>query len=127
MMSLMACSNGKKVAPFSSLEGEWIIVEVNNQGVTAENEPFLGFDIAEMRLYGNAGCNHVMGALETNPEQAGTLSFGSLGSTKRMCADMLAEDAILQALGNVKGYDLQEDKLVLTDETGKELFELKKK
>lgn len=127
LVSLMACGTSKKTVPFTSLEGEWIITEVNNEEVKAEVTPFLGFDTKEKSLYGNAGCNSLMGILEVDENKPGTLSFGSVGSTKRMCADMAAEDAILQTLGKVKGYEMTENTLILHDEAGKEIMELKKK
>jgi heat shock protein HslJ len=58
---------------------------------------------------------------------SGELSFDAVGSTKRMCADMATEDAILQALGAVKGFALEGEMLKLIDGEGKELMELKKK
>lgn len=126
---MMMISTGcvQKVASVADLAGEWEIVEVNNQMVSAEETPFLGFNVAEKQLYGNAGCNSLMGNLETDENQADALSFGALGSTKRMCADMAAEDAILQALGAVKGFALDGEKLVLKGADGSELMELKKK
>ena len=55
------------------------------------------------------------------------LTFDAIGSTKRMCADMATEDAILQALGSVKGFALNGENLILNDGEGKELMELKKR
>ena len=126
-MAFASCGTGQKAAPLTLLEGEWVIVEVAEKPVSAENVPFLGFKVADKELYGNAGCNSLMGVLEGDEAQPGVLSFGTLGSTKRMCADMAAEDAILQALGQVKGYELKDGHLLLTDEAGKELMELTKR
>lgn len=126
-MMLVHTGCAHKAASIADLAGEWEIVEVNNQPVSAEETPFLGFNVAEKQLYGNAGCNALMGNLEIDENQAGTLTFGALGSTKRMCADMATEDAILQALGTVKEYALDGVKLTLKDSKGSELMELKKK
>ena len=68
-----------------------------------------------------------MGFLETDENRPGTLSFGSVGSTKRMCADMAVEDAILQAIGNVKEFKIEDNKLILKDEAGQEIMKLQKR
>lgn len=126
-MIWMSTGCAQKAVSIADLAGEWEIVEVNNQLVSAEETPFLGFNVAEKQLYGNTGCNSLMGNLETDDNQGDALSFGALGSTKRMCADMATEDAILQALGAVKGFALDGLNLVLKDADGSELMELKKK
>ena len=41
--------------------------------------------------------------------------------------DMATEDAILQALGAVRSFALEGEKLILNNADGKELMELKKK
>lgn len=116
-----------KKPSITDLTGEWEIVEVNNQPVSAEETPFLGFEVAEKQLYGNTGCNSLMGTLEIDENNVNALSFGALGSTKRMCADMATEDAILRVLDAVKGFVLDGTNLILTGLDGKELMELKKK
>ena len=60
-------------------------------------------------------------------KSANELSFDAIGSTKRMCRDMATEDAVLQALGAVKSFALDGDKLTLNDADGRELLELKKR
>lgn len=134
LMAMLACGMmfmgtgcAQKAVSIADLAGEWEIVEVDNKPVSAEETPFLGFNVAEKQLYGNAGCNSLMGNLETDENQPDGLSFGALGSTKRMCADMAAEDAVLQALGAVKGFALDGENLVLKGADGSELMELKKK
>lgn len=118
-----ACGNTGKKASLEDLAGEWTIMEVDGKPVKTEEEPFLGFQVTDMQLYGNAGCNSLMGLLEVG--QADALSFGTLGSTKRMCADMQVEDAIFTALGKVKRFALDaENRLILMDADGQELMEL---
>lgn len=121
---MMSCGNASK-ATFEDLAGDWAVVSVSGKAVNAEVAPFLGFNVAEKRLYGNAGCNSVMGELQSN--EAGSIDFLGVASTKRMCADMATEDAILQAMGAVKGFSIEGEKLTLTDAEGKPLMELKRK
>lgn len=126
-MMLMGCGGSQKSVSVNDLAGEWEIVKVNGKLISAEETPFLGFNVAESQLYGNAGCNSLMGILETSTDKSDALSFGALGSTKRMCADMETEDVILQALGNVKAFALENGVLTLKNEKGTELVELKKR
>ena len=123
---MMSCGSSQKAATVADLVGEWEVMEVDNKPVSAEETPFLGFNVSEGQLYGNTGCNSLMATIKVS-ESAGELSFDAVGSTKRMCADMATEDAILQALGAVKGFTLEGEKLVLNNADGKELMELKKK
>ena len=123
---MMSCGSSQKAATVADLVGEWEVMEVDNKPVSAEETPFLGFNVSEGQLYGNTGCNSLMATIKVS-ESAGELSFDAVGSTKRMCADMATEDAILQALGAVKGFTLEGEKLVLNNADGNELMELKKK
>ena len=50
--------------------------------------PFIGFDVAQKRIYGNSGCNRMMGSFEADSLKPGTLKFGQIGSTRMMCPDM---------------------------------------
>lgn len=57
------------------------------------------------RAYGNAGCNHWFApyTLEGN-----ALSFGNVGSTRKLCAPALMEQEkrFLQTLGTVQRWDI---------------------
>lgn len=114
-----SCGSAKKACTWAELEGEWKIESVDGKAVKAGNEPFLGFKVADKQLYGNAGCNSLMGTLEMDEENPGTLSFGALGSTRRLCADAHSEEAIMQALAQVKRFAWDDHhRLVLTDADG---------
>jgi len=64
-IAMMACGSAKQSVTLDDLAGEWKIEQVAGNPVNAENEAFLGFDVQENRLYGNAGCNSVMGGLQS--------------------------------------------------------------
>ena len=40
------------------------------------------------RVYGCAGCNRIMGAIQVDKDKAGHLSFGQVASTRMLCSDM---------------------------------------
>ena len=125
--ALMSCGTGKNSVAVVDFTGEWNIVEVNGEKVSAENAPFLGFDKDGHRLYGNAGCNRLMGSFELDTLNAGKVKFGQVAATRMMCPDMTLENNILQVLGKADRYgQLGNGNLVLYVD-GKQAMELRKR
>jgi len=89
-------------------------------------DAFMCFDIAEQLVYGSTGCNRLTGALpaEIEPE---TPMFAAMGSTRRMCADMTVEDAMLPALGRVVDFKVDGTSLCLLDVAGNTVMLLEKR
>lgn len=105
-LALFSCRSSKEVASLSSMNGEWNIVEINGAAVTpsqGQSAPTIGFDITTGKVYGNSGCNRLMGSFDVNAK-AGTIDLGQLGSTRMMCPDMTLEQNVLSTLTQVKGY-----------------------
>ena len=126
--TMMACSGGKKTIDPAQLNGEWSIENVKGEKVTAEEIPFLGFDVKEQRIYGSTGCNLLTGSLPVDSLAQGVIDFSAMGSTRKMCHDMKAEQTILGALATVEGFSFdKEGNLVLTDGEGKNVMLLEKK
>lgn len=125
-----SCSSGKNMLTLSSLNGEWNITEVNGQKVSTDKMPYIGFDVAQKRIYGNSGCNRMMGTFEADSLKPGVLSFGPIGSTRMMCPDMKTEQAVLGALEKVKSYETVSDEpevIALCAVDGKQMIKLEKK
>jgi len=122
---MMACASSKQKVEEMSLTGRWDIVAVAGcDSVSAEREPFI--DFAESgSLNGCAGCNRLLGNYVADTVKQ-TLSFGQVGSTRMMCRDMQTEDAVLEAMGKVKAYRMENGNLMLTDNEGKTVLTLKK-
>jgi heat shock protein HslJ len=72
------------------------VVSISGAPVSADTHLSLTLD-NDGRVYGNAGCNHFFGSYQL---QGKALSFGQLGSTRRMCpeAAMKQEKAFLERL-----------------------------
>lgn len=122
---MMSCGSNKNILTANALDGEWDIKSVNGKAVTADKQPYLGINMQEKRLYGHAGCNRIMGGVQT--DKAGELSFGQVASTRMMCPDMTIERSVMEALNNVSGYKGTETELILTDKKGGELMNLTKR
>ncbi len=120
------CSCGTQNKSVVDLAGEWNIITVEGQKVSSEEIPFLGFDVKENRMYGNAGCNNIMGSVALNSKK-GSIELSNVGATRRMCPDMKLEDKVLNALEKVKSYKATKKGVELTDAEGKVLFGLEKK
>lgn len=73
------------------------------------------------RAYGSGGCNHWFGSYQLDGEN---LSFGPLGSTRKMCAEALMEQEqhYFEALSEVQRWDTSAtQQLQLWPATGKPL------
>ena len=125
--ALMSCGTGKNSVAVVDFTGEWNIVEVNGEKVSAENAPFLGFDKDGHRLYGNAGCNRLMGSFELDTLNAGKVKFGQVAATRMMCPDMTLEQNVLEALNKVAGYETVGEDVALNDAEGKPVILLQKR
>lgn len=122
-----SCGSTKTSLQPEALNGEWNIMTVNGKQATAEKQPFIGMDLTAQRLYGCAGCNRIIGSVEVGTSKAGQISFGQVGSTRMLCANMGTESAVLEALNHVSGYKGTEKELTLTDGNGHALLTLAKR
>lgn len=119
---LSSCgTTGKSV----DISGEWNVVYVKGEQVAGN--PYIGFDLAEGRIYGNAGCNRIMGGVEVDSVNPGKIGFTGVGATRMMCPDMETEQKVLEALNEVAGYQASSAGVELTDKDGNVLMSLEKK
>ena len=127
---LSSCASTKNAATLSSLSGEWNIIEINGSAVVpAPNQefPFIGFDTKTGQVYGNSGCNRLMGSFDVNAKH-GQIDLGALGSTRMMCPDMTVEKNVLAALGQVKKYkQLGKENMALCASSNRPVIVLQKK
>lgn len=123
---MLSCKSSKQVATVD-LSGEWNIVAVDGQELTATEKPFIGLDMANKSLHGNAGCNSLLGNFELDSIHPGTIRFTQVGATRMMCPDMETETKVLAALNKVAGYDETAEGVVLTDAEGNALLTLEKR
>lgn len=91
LFALASCMGNGNPVSLSDLEGEWNVVELAGQSVNTKQQPFIGFDTREMRVYGYGGCNRLMGSFEWSDESA------------RMVMDKLASTMMVSGYGAGKG------------------------
>ena len=129
VFALSSCHSTKNVAvlPSADFNGEWNIVEVNGSAINLKDYPYIGFDTENGRIYGNTGCNNVMGSFDLN-SKPGALELGKLASTMMAGPNMDVERNVLNALGQVKGYlPVSENEIALCNEKKRPVVILKKR
>lgn len=130
VLAMFSCRSVEKAVPLSSINGEWNIIEISGSKVTpgeSKTLPFIAFDTTTGRLYGNSGCNRMMGSFDVNAKP-GTIDFKAMGGTRMMCPDMTTEQNVLSAFAKVKGYKKAgKEKMLLCDESNRPVVVLEKK
>lgn len=113
-----AAANGDGSTTAGGLENSaWQLVSLTEGETQSQALPgtavTLQFD-AGGRVAGSAGCNRYFGEYSTEGDG---LHFGPLASTRMACADEAQtrqEQTYLSLLGQVAGYEIRSDELVLT-------------
>ena len=120
VLSLMGCATaaGDPVPDVSLTGTYWKLVEVDGAPVqVAEQmrEPHL---VLDGRLAGSGGVNRLMGGYTL---AGGSLTFSQFATTMMAGPPeaMRQEQAILSALGRVRGFDVAGDRLTLFDEAAR--------
>lgn len=94
--------------------GYWAISEVAGKKAVGEEPPYLKFDIATRRVYGNNGCNTLNSDYTVNPADS-TLRFSNTATTMRYCdTPGLSEIDINVAMANTAYYTWHRQDLVYT-------------
>lgn len=118
MFVLASCKSSKELVSLAIINGEWNIVEINGAAVvpaSGKEYPTIGFDTSTGKIYGNSGCNRMMGSFDP-AAKPGTIDLSNMATTKMFCPDMTIEQNVLNVLKNVKGYrKLNNGKLALTN------------
>ena len=130
LMGLSSCASTKNAATLSSISGEWNIIEVNGTAVVpapGQEFPYIGFDTKTGKVFGNSGCNRMMGSFDVNAKP-GTIDLGALASTRMDCPDMTVENNVLSALNKVKKYKkLGKENIALCGASNRPIVVLQKK
>ena len=108
------------------LNGQWIvesIVGLDKLEVPAD----VFFDLTELKLHGNTGCNFVNGDIYLDHRRSNAVDFSNMGTTRMACPYTHQETAFLVALEQTaSAISDGNDKVMLLDTAGKELMTLKR-
>lgn len=98
------------------VKGDWAIEKVNGKPAVGETAPYLKFEPAQKRVYGNNGCNVINASYSYNPSDS-TMSFSNIASTMMMCGMTgITDMEINAALGASRYYtwSLNGDDYIIT-------------
>lgn len=123
---MVSCSQAKTDA--KKLQGKWNVVEVKGEKILKEGMPYMEFDMAQNKLHGNGGCNIFNTSVALDDKDVSSITIAPAAATMMACPDMSTEDAIFQALGDVKAVKAgrSADEMQLVDEDGNVLLVLSK-
>lgn len=113
-----------------ALDGSWEALKINGSVIKLPRSrgagvlPNLQINIRDMQISGIDNCNNFTGQIIAI--NGNTIELGAIAGTQKMCPDMSISKAFNEALLAVKKYELKENSLVFTDESGTELLEFTK-
>ena len=103
----------------------WSVVRIEGSPINRMiTVPRLEVNTKEMKVYGNDGCNEYFGTLLKLTENS--ISFGDLGTTRKMCDHMEILNGYNNSLSKVRAYRFDKDLLILLNEVGEETLALMK-
>ncbi|WP_370392394.1 META domain-containing protein [uncultured Winogradskyella sp.] len=102
----------QKQDPRIALNGDWEVNTLVNQPLSQDTiVPTLSFNLLNMTVNGNGGCNSYKGTITALGLE--NLTFGELLNTLRMCEHQAMEDSFFKTLRETAGYTLADNKLSL--------------
>ncbi len=90
----------------------WQLVQMDGRTFDAPEDAFVLTFGNDGRVSGRGSCNRLSGTYE-NDNSKGTLSMGAMVSTRMMCPDQQNEDRFVKLLGEVDGYTIDGQMLML--------------
>ncbi len=109
------------------LNGEWRVTSADGKKIN-DPEANLFFDIPQMKVHGNTGCNFFNGEIYINPNRPNAIDVSNITYTHTDCKKADQERRIVVALemsvSAVSGK--HDDTVLLLDKNGKEVMTLKR-
>lgn len=87
------------------VNGQWRVAKIGDRTIDGDQMNVF-FDIPELRIHGNTGCNFFNGVIEIDPNESSAIAFTSMGVTMKMCENADDERAMLVALEETTNYSL---------------------
>lgn len=109
------------------LNGNWQVTAIDGNRIDDE-ECTLFFDIPELRVHGNTGCNYFNGRIYIDPNRSNALDLSDMATTRRGCSKGDQEMRMLVALESTASAiaGRHADTVLLLDAAGKETMTLKR-
>lgn len=111
---------------FDFLNGTWKVTAIGKDKVNVEDMKLV-IDVEEGKLHGNTGCNIMNGKFEIDMNQANSISFSSIITTRMSCPDMKWETAFIVALEEATAAKpINPTEVVLFNSSHKQVLQLKR-
>ena len=116
-----------KRANINYINGAWKVTKINGESDLVNDGMKFVFDVQELRLHGNTGCNIINGQMFIDPDQQNSIQFSQLLSTQMLCPDVNGETALLVALEETSYcWKVNNNTIVFKNRSGKELIRFEK-
>ena len=114
--TISSCCSCRKPAtrpPMASITAsQWQLVQMDGVTVKPTGDSFTLAFAENNMVSGKGDCNRLTGSFKNNGAD-GTLSFGTLASSRMFCPDQAAEDKFLRLLNEIDGYSIDGSMLML--------------
>jgi heat shock protein HslJ len=108
------------------LNGQWNVIRIGNTEINDE-EVNLFFDIPELKVHGNTGCNFFNGEIYIDYNVNYSLNFGNMGVTRMACQNSDRETKMLVALEETAScHPGKNNTAILYNNAGKALMTIKR-
>lgn len=109
------------------VNGAWKVTAIKGSSELVNDKMRFVFDMENLTIHGNAGCNIVNGKMFLDPDLANSLQFHNLASTRMMCPDINGETALLVAFEETSTcFKVDSNTIVFKSKTGEELIRFDK-
>lgn len=109
------------------LNGNWVVTAIEGNRLD-DKDCTIFFDIAELKVHGNTGCNYFNGKIYINPNLSNAVDFSDLSTTRKACQNRDRELRMMVALeSTVTAIEGRRDNTVLLlNADGREMMTLKR-
>lgn len=109
------------------LNGNWQVTSIDGNRIDDE-ECNIFFDIAELRVHGNTGCNYFNGRIYIDPNRSNALDLSDMATTRMACHKGDQEMRMLVALESTASAiaGRNDNTVLLLDAAGKEMMTLRR-
>jgi heat shock protein HslJ len=106
----------------------WIVETIEGSAIDITDKirkrPQIEFQVAEMRVMGNDGCNNFFGSIKVlDPKRIG---LGPIAGTKKACMGTNIPDQFNKALDKISAYKVNKGHLLFFDAAGTQLMTLRR-
>lgn len=112
---------------FDFLNGTWDVKAIGDKKIDNPDMKLV-IDVDEGKLHGNTGCNILNGKMDINMDEANSISFSAIATTRMACPpEMNHETELLVALEDASAAKpVSADKVLLFNSQGKQVLELQR-